>query len=103
MRYSGLHSTAVKRTARAVPSKTAAYKCLKIAKSSTLNPKVKKCTEKLGLVRRICIDYLTIVIHQVSQLVFWFSTAFLVTFPYKVRGHYASNSWKLSQGSENRK
>ena len=37
-----------------------------------------------------------------SQLVFWFTSAFLVTFPYKLRGHYASNSWK-SQGSENRK
>ena len=37
-----------------------------------------------------------------SQLVFWFTTACFITFPYKLRGHYASISCKI-QGRENRK
>ena len=83
------HSTAVKRTARAqFPPKA---RC-----------KVKKFTAKLSLVRRVCIDNVIIVIHLLYRLVFWFTSAFLVTFPYKFLAHYASNSWK-SQGSENRK
>ena len=88
--------------ARAIPAKTAAAKCLKFAKSFTLKPKVKKFTEKFSFVRRVCIANLIIIIHLLYRLVFWFTTAFLVTFPYKLLAHYASNSWK-SQGSENRK
>ena len=68
--------------------------------SSTLKPKVKKFTEKLSLVRRICIDNLIIVIDQVYQLVFWFATALLVTFPYKRRAHLRV---KLLEKSRQRK
>ena len=74
-----LSSTAVKRR-----QNCRLHQCLKIAKSSILKPKV--------------------FIHQVSKLVFWFTTACFITFSYKLLGHNTLQSLaKFTEGSENRK
>ena len=68
-------------------------KCPKFTKSSTfrhfIKLKIKKITENLSFVLGVCIDNVIIVIQQVTQLVFWFTTACSITFSYKLRGHYA--------------
>ena len=51
----------------------------------TLKLKLKKFTENLSFVLGVCIENLKIVIHQVSQLVYWFTTACSLMFPYKHR------------------
>ena len=92
----GLHSTTVKRTARTqFPPKLPLPNILNLRSP----PKVKKFTEKLSFVHRVCLDNLIIVIYLLYRLVF---SLILVTFPYKLLAHCASNSLK-SQGSENRK